>query len=156
MFVSSYTTHIQTNNSQKVTKQEFNKEASSSKSFSSQLSQALPQNSSHEKPSIPVDYISKALVLNNKQELENKKSTDTTQDNLEKFTLRSSLQSAKEAYEGNSKMFSLVTVPKIALNQTPSVENTLPPEPKDIKELHMRHQMVNTYISNDNYYRVTA
>ena len=158
MFVSSYSTHIQTSNSDKVAKQQqLDKRESNAKSFSEKLS-STSQPRSFKTSNIPVDYISKGLVLNNKQELENKQNNtkNETKNNLNKFTTKNSLINAKNAYEGNSKMFSLFTIPNIALNQTPSVEQTLPKEPQDIKELNMRHKMVNTYLANDNYYKVTA
>ena len=53
-------------------------------------------------------------------------------------------------------MFSLFQKPHATLDQTPKLENTIPKEPSDIKELNMRHKMVNTYIANDNYYKITA
>lgn len=157
MFVSSYNTHIQTSNSEKTAKQRFEKQESDAKSFSSKLS-SNSQISSLQSSSIPVDYILKGLVLNNKQELENKKNNtkDELKSDINKFTKRNSLINAKASYEGNSKMFSLFQVPSTTLNQTVLPENTLPKEPQDIKELNLRHKMVNTYISNDSYYKVTA
>ncbi len=157
MFVSSYSTHINTNNSQKVSKQEFERQEADAKAFSSKLS-AASQTPSLKNSSIPVNYISQSLVLNNKQELQKKQDDikDTKKDDLHKFTQSNSVINAKSAYEGNAKMFSLFKIPAVALNQTPSIENTLPKEPQDIRELNMRHKMLNTYIANDNYYRVTA
>ncbi|MDQ7059897.1 MAG: hypothetical protein Q9M43_01665 [Sulfurimonas sp.] len=105
-----------------------------------------------------VDYISTKAVLRNKQVLDKaqNKVQETTQENVKNFTQQNSLINSKGAYEGNSKMFSLFKLPSTSLNQTPSFEKTLPQEPKEVKELNMRHKMVNTYIANDNYYKVTA
>ena len=157
MFISSYNTHVQINNSEKLSKERFERQNAAEKSFSSKLASTI-QPSTLKSPSTPVDYISKGLVLNNKLELENQKNgiKDSKKNNLDNFTLKSSLLNAKTAYEGNTKMFSLVKIPNVALNQTPSFEMSLPKEPQEIKELHARHKMINTYIANENYYRVTA
>ena len=117
----------------------------------------MPVNTS-QTSSIPIDYISKNVVLHNKQELEKQQSKlkDSTEEKVSRFSGKNSMINAKSAYERNAKMFSLFNIPQVALNQTPSLQNSLPTEPMDIKELNMRHTMVNTYIANDNYYKVTA
>ncbi len=155
MFVSSYSTHIQTNNSDKVTKQALEK--SYTESFSSKIPSKV-QTSSVINSNIPINYISQSLVLNNKQNLEDKKNEvkDKIKNDVNKFSKRNSLLNAKKSYEVNAKRFSLLSIPNITLNQTPLTQNTLPKEPQEIKELNLRHKMLNTYIANDKYFKVSA
>ena len=167
MFVSSYSTYIQTNTSDRAAKQRVGKPSLESQSFSSKLTQAT-SSPTLINTALPVDYISKSQVLNNKLELDYQKdklkesknnSFSTTKEFTSKLSAQSSLVSAQSAYESNSKIFSLYQKPHATLNQTPDIEKTLPKEPKEIqeiKELNMRHKMVNTYIANDSYYKITA
>ena len=160
MFVSSYSTYIQPNTSDKANRQRVEKPDNKSKSFESSLDKNLSA-TDFKSSNLPIDYVSNNKVLRNKQFLEGQSQQfSETQDNLKKFTnkfiTQNSLINAKDAYENNSKMFSLFKKPHATLNQTPNIENTLPKEPQDIKELNMRNLMVNTYISNDNYYKITA
>ena len=157
MFVSSYNTYIQTNTSDKVARQRTEQTENKSKSFGSKLSQTVSSIDS-KTSNLPVNYISTNQVLNNKQEIDEKQNTlvNTTKNLTNKFTSQNSLINAKNAYENNSKMFSLFQKPHATLDQTPSIKNTLPEEPMDVKESNLRHKMVNTYIDNDNYYKITA
>ena len=75
---------------------------------------------------------------------------------ISKFNGKNSLMNLNTSYTSNSTMFSLMRKPHTSFDQTPNIEKTLPQEPKDIKELNMRHKMVNTYVANENYYKVTA
>jgi hypothetical protein len=167
MFVSSYSTYIQTNNSNKDAKQRVEKLDTKTQPLSTKINATLSQ-AIYKTPNIPVNYISQAQVNNNKKEIElqNRKLTDPNQEKkdntkklIDKFNIKNSLINAQVSYTANSKMFSLIKKPHVAFNQTPSIENSLPKKPKevkDIRELNLRHKMVNTYIANDNYYKVTA
>lgn len=157
MFVSSYSTFIQTNTTQKVAKDRVENSRIEPSSFNKILSKEIPA-TNIKSVQLPVDYISKSVVLNNKQELEKQqnKQIDSQKNSLSAFTGQNSLINAKSAYESNSKMFSLLKIPTTTLHQTPSLDSTLPAEPREMKELNMRHKMVNTYLANDNYYKVTA
>jgi len=53
-------------------------------------------------------------------------------------------------------MFSLLVKPKQTINQTPKIDQKMPIEAQDAKESVIRSTMVNAYIANDNYYRITA
>ena len=164
MFVSSYNTYIHTNASDKSAKQRFEKADVDSKSFNSELKK--DDSSVHFKnPNLPIDYIAKSQVLNNKYELEAQKQQfeeqiprdlNKTKDTINKFSGQNSLLNAKNAYENNSKMFSLIKIPHSTLDQTPKVDKEMPKKAQEAKELSMRHLMVNTYIANDNYYQITA
>ena len=157
MFVSSYSTYIQTDTSDKINKQRVYKADSETKAFDSKLKENT-SSIDFKKSNLPVDYISKKQVLSNKQQLNTSENSfqKKTKNLINKFTLQNSLINVNTAYTSNSKMFSLLKKPHAILDQTPNIHNTLPKEPMDIKELNMRHIMVNTYIANDNYYKVTA
>lgn len=164
MFVSSYSTYINTNASDKAAKQRYDKSGAESKSFDSELSK---KNSSlsFKSSNLPIDYISKSQFLHNKQELEfqkqqlqepQNKTLNQTKEMMNKFSGQNSLLSAKSAYESNSKMFSLFQKPHATLDQTPKTDKKLPLKTQEAKENNLRHLMVNTYIANDKYYQVTA
>lgn len=160
MFVSSYSTYIHAKTPDKVAKQQNERVDFDAKSFPKLLSKELPS-TSLKTQNLPIDYISKNTVLHNKQELDkqqNKSSQtiETAKSTLLKFTGQNTLINAQSAYTSNAKMFSLFKLPNTPLNQTVSLENTLPKEPREIKEFNMRQTMVNTYTANDNYYKVTA
>ncbi|MCD4668509.1 MAG: hypothetical protein K8R44_08010 [Sulfurimonas sp.] len=157
MFVSSYSTYVPTNTSDKVAKQKVYKADDKLKAFDSALKEDT-SNIDFKKSNLPVDYISKKQVLHNKQQLNivENSSQRKTKNLTKKFDLQNSLINADSAYKSNLKMFSLLKKPHATIDQTPNIQNTLPKEPMDIKELNMRHIMVNTYIANDNYYKVTA
>lgn len=157
MFVSSYNTYINTNNSNKNTKTNVEKENLNTKSFNSQLLSKTKTQIVNQ-PAVPVDYISKSLVFSNKQQVEQQlsKSPDQTKSKIDKFKGQSTLISAKDAYTSNSKMFSLFIEPHATMSQTPKIDSSLPDNLKELKEQTIRHQMVNTYIENDTYYKITA
>ena len=155
MFVSSYSTYVSANHADKLKKKK--KSSSASKSFATKLEQ--PTSSNFQKaPSNPVNNQYSKNTFSVQQKIYNQQHQTNTQveQNLNKFNGKNSLINAQNAYVSNSKMFSLIKTPNITLNQTPSLDNTLPKEPKDIKELNMRHKMVNAYIANDTYYKITA
>ena len=157
MFVSSYNTYIQTNSSDKISKEKIEKPKLGQDSFSSKLNEVSSE-LGVKTSSIPINFLSQKQILHNKQEIvfQQDKLQRSIKENVDKFKNQNILVNSKSAYESNTKMFSLFRIPQVALNQTPSIDNTLPKEPRDIKELNMRHKMVNTYMSNDNYYKITA
>ena len=53
-------------------------------------------------------------------------------------------------------MFPIIKKPAFTLSQTPKIDEKLPLDVQEAKEKTLRHTMLNTYISNDNYYRITA
>jgi hypothetical protein len=164
MFVSSYNTYIRTDSSQKLNKQSSNKEEtkhSTSSVVANKNIDFIDLNNSN----IPINYISKSNIINNKMELESQNqkleenfnpNENTTKELVDKFSTQNTLLNLKNSYADNSTMFSLIKKPQKALNQIPNLDKTLPYEPHEIKEFNMRQKMINTYISNDNYYKVTA
>ena len=164
MFVSSYNTYVQTDTSLKNSKQRLEKGDSGSSSFNEKLTQKTPfTNLSNS--NIPIDYISKSQAHANKQELEFQKeqlkspdntSSKETKNTLNTFSAHNSLTSAKNAYENTNKVYSVFPKQSLSIDQTPKMDKNLPQEAQEAKELTMRHTMVNTYISNDKYYQITA
>jgi len=169
MFVSSYNTYISTVATNKHTRE---KEVDS-KSSTSQSSKVfeIPKTELQALSNLPVDYILKSKTFNNKLELKrqefelaNPQKQDSPQTQVKnnsqitsflskEFLFTKTILSAKKAYEDNSKTFSLIKVPGNTQDQTPKIDTRLP---IDEQELQMRHTMVNTYIDNDRYYKVTA
>lgn len=163
MFVSSYNTYIQTNTSDKVTKQK-DQTSKSEPSFSSKFLEQ-PKLEPVIVSTLPVDYVNKAKSFNNKLEMKRQEEAlkNPNNDNASKskeltkeFTSRKTLQNAQTAYEDNSKMFSLYKKPHHSLDQTPSTDTNLPENIQKLKEQNMRRTMVNTYLQNDRYYQITA
>jgi hypothetical protein len=164
VFVSSYNTYVQTDSSVKDAKQKLQKPNSSSDSFAQKLAQKTPTANFTSSP-IPAEFISKNQANINKQNLEfQKEQTKNPQDvsakeikeTLKKFSANNSLTSAKNAYENSNKMYFLFPKQAISIDQTPKMDKNLPQEAYEAKELNMRHKMVNTYVSNDKYYQITA
>ena len=151
MFISSYSTYVGTDVVNKSNNYRDDTLKNSPNSFSNELSK-----SSVLKPYInkdlPIDYISNYKSFNNQQKLHEQLQT---QDELKvkKLTL---LSSAKVAYEDNSKIFQLIRKPALTLSQPSKIDEKEPKELKEAKEKNLRHVMVNTYLSNDKYFQITA
>ena len=164
MFVSSYNTYVQTDSSVKANRQRLEKTNSNSDAFAQKLAQKTPALNFTNSP-IPTEFISKNQAHTNKQELdfqkEQLKNPDTSsakeaQETLSKFSATNSLTSAKNAYENTNKIHSVFSTQSLSIDQTPKMDKNLPIEAQNAKELAMKHKMVNTYISNDKYYQITA
>ncbi|MCK9491476.1 MAG: hypothetical protein M0Q24_05250 [Sulfurimonas sp.] len=151
MFVSSYNTYITTNPTDKTSAQKIEKRSSSSESFESRLKEYAPLESKNAQ-NLPINYISNYKAFSNKQKMQDGLLDKETQ----KFSKINTLNSAKEAYSQNSKPFSLFLEPKITQSQTPQIDKTLPSDLQSAQEKQLRHTMVNTYLANDSYYKITA
>ncbi|MCX6051987.1 MAG: hypothetical protein NTZ60_05680 [Campylobacterales bacterium] len=163
MFVSSYSTYIQTNASDRPAK---TKESVSSNntSFSSKLL-AQPSLDLDSASDLPIDYVYRAKSFNTKLELQRQEEAFKNPENefvskskelTKEFMGNKTLQNAKSAYEDNSKIFSLIRMPRHPLDQTPQTDTRLPENVQKLQEQNMRHIMVNTYAQNDKYYKITA
>lgn len=159
MFVSSYSTYISTNSSDKTDKQG----SQTTKDFSKLTAKAqeIPDTQLFNSK-IPIDYISKSKTFNNKLEVQlqqhqlqnlNTKEIAKTKNIVTEFSNYSSLKNAKQAYTDNAKIFSLFKMPQITLDQAPKIDKKAP---VDVQEKNLRNLMVNTYIQNDKYYQLTA
>ena len=164
MFVSSYNTYVQTDSSVKDSRQRLEKTNSSSDAFGQKLAQKTPDLNFINSP-IPNEFISKNQAHANKQEIEFQKdqlknpqnsSTKEIKETLNKFSASNSVTSAKNAYENTNKLYSVFSKQSFSIDQTPKMDKNLPSQAHEAKELSMRSQMVNTYISNDKYYQITA
>lgn len=149
MFVSSYNTYITTNPSDKSSTQRLEKRSTSSESFESQLKDDTPIESKNTQ-NLPINYISNYKAFSNKQKMQENFIDRESQ----KFSKINTLNSAKEAYDENSKLF--VVEPKITQNQTSYIDKIIPSELESAQESQLRHTMVNTYLANDKYYQITA
>jgi len=151
MYISSYNTYITTNstdNREKVKSEETSKKSSLfSKKLSSQETKLIDENSN-----LPVNYISKYKVLNNRQRLQD----ETLNNQRTKFSKVKALVTSKTAYSNASKIFPILFKTAITINQTPQIDKKMSKNTQDAKEQILKHTMVNTYIANDNYYKITA
>jgi hypothetical protein len=156
MFVSSYNTYVDTSSSRRVQndRQENSKKADDS--FSSKYRQTAPQESlqSQTQSKLPLNYISNYKSLSTKQQIEQQAASQNNEQS--KFTKVSAQTNAKTAYEDNSRMFSFLVKPKVPLDLTPKIDKKLPEEAMKGKESALKTEMLNTYIANDNYYKITA
>jgi len=146
MFVSSYSTYIDTITNRRVDNKKSNPASKPAESFESKLLQTPSHSDVILSKKLPLNYISNYKALYNRQQLEERELQKTPV--KMKFSKLSSLASAQKSYSENSQMFSLFIKPKTTLNQTPKVEKN--------QENIMRAAMINTYIANDRYYTITA
>jgi len=152
MYVSSYSTFINTSSSDRVQREREEPKREGKSSFASNLvkpSTKLLGNSA----SLPINYVSNYKVLNNQQKLQ-----QDTQQNMEKmkFSKIKAFDSAKNPYTDNTKLFSLLIKPSATLDQTPKIDKKMPQNAQEAKEKFLRNEMINAYVSNDSYYRITA
>ena len=157
MFVSSFSTYITNNTSNRAAKTTANTEDEKSSSFTHNLSKNTKQTPLL-KQSTSINYISQGKAQYNKQMIEisqksmqNSKNNDfkTANKTRNSFSSNASIKSAKVAYVDNSKMFSIVAKPKISINtQTISGDKYTQEKAK--------YSAINTYISNDKYFQITA
>jgi hypothetical protein len=164
MFISSYSTYIQNSTSNKTNRV---KEPDYSKSDKFDLQR-------YEQPTqelatikfLPIDYIQQNRSFSSKLELLNFQAANQKNENelnkpekkskAEEFKNFKTLSNAKTAYTDNSKMFSLLRKPQVPLDQTPHIDDRLPQDIQALKEQNMRRTMLNTYVANDIYYKITA
>lgn len=157
MFVSSYTTYINPSVSEKNTKEKLDaaqESFSRYESKSSILEKKVPQNLVTQNKQLPLDYISNYKVVNNQQRL--LKESEASAGEKSKFTKISTLQKAQDAYVQNSSFFTLLKKPKATIDQTPHFDLSTPSELRDAQRNILKSKMLNTYIANDNYYKITA
>ena len=157
MFVSSYSTYIDTTTTKKVQNQRDESSKEVRPSFTSKLEQALPKDVLTGKQ-LPLNYISNYKALNTRQRLDQQLEKKEMSQNVAKmkFSKINAQGSAKVSYAQNSQMFSLLAKPKATLDQTPRADRNLPQPAQENQKGFQRAAMVNTYISNDRYYQVTA
>jgi len=136
------------------TKAEISKQTNSKKEpfFLSEAASNEPAFAPRDEKSLPIDYVSSYKSFQNQQKLQEQLQGQDS------FTLKglNTLANAKNAYEESAKKFSLAKKPTFALDLTPKIDITMPQETKEAKVKTLRQTMVNTYLANDRYYRITA
>ncbi|OHE06010.1 MAG: hypothetical protein A2513_01525 [Sulfurimonas sp. RIFOXYD12_FULL_33_39] len=151
MFVSSYNTYIGNDTSTKTNSFKNGDVKEKKDAFSDELSK-LSGLKSHTDKTLPIDYVSNYKSFNTQQKLQEKLQNQSGFE-LKKLNI---INNAKVAYEENTKMFSQLKKPIVALNLTPKIDERLPRDIKDAKEKSLRHLMVNTYLANNKYFEITA
>ncbi len=156
MFVSSYSTYLHTNTTDKNAKKVGSSESTSNKSFNvKNLDDS--QNTTRTLVNTPVNHQSNHQFLRTKAKIQQQAEQDNQTNQTTKFKTMNSQIKASSAYTANSTMFSLIPKNKLTLkHNTQAINQNLPQEIKDIKESFLKIKMVNTYISNNNYYQITA
>ena len=139
MFVSSYNTYLST----AATETKRPQKKSTDFTLEQDKSTKTPLQKSELDSKLPLNYVSQFKVLNNQQKLKE----NTPQAQKSKFTKVNLLKTAKNAYADNATMFPLVRETKIAIGS---------PSSKLPATSGTKLNAVNTYIVNDNYYKVTA
>jgi hypothetical protein len=153
MFVSSYNTYISTDTSNKSQRERVDTSKERKSSFDTKLLNNDSKNIVATNNKLPLSYISNYKALSNQQKLQE----DLNQNFAKtKFTKINKINNALSAYMENSTMFPLLQKPKLTLNQTLKTDKKLPQDTQKAKESIIRRDMINTYIANDNYYKITA
>jgi len=164
VFVSSYSTYVASNTSDKTLKVNTEREKEGKSSFSSKLLSASKVNTKAFN-SFPVDYVITNKTFGNKQQLEfqqqaieNRETNDSTNTKklTEIFSKQNLLLDAVSSYSANTKMFSLRQKPQATISQTPIINTKQPTENQELQVNNLRHIMVNTYQENDKYYQAIA
>ncbi len=151
MFVSSYTTYVSANTSDKINQKHIDNKKDESKLFATKLLETQVQKL-HTNKNLPIDYVHNYKSFNNQQKLQE---GIKTPDEI-KFQKAKDMKNAKSAYEENSKIFSLLKKPTMTLSNINSLGNSLPQNIQEIKNKNLQNIMVNTYLENDKYYKITA
>ena len=154
MFVSSFRTYVDTSSIKRVQNDKHETTKSPTESFSSKLLQNSLNKTLVPSNTHTLDYVSNYKALRTKQQITQQEQSQSSE--KAKFTKVNAQGNAKVAYEENSKMFSFLVKPKTSLDLTPKIDKRLPEPALKVKESIMKIQMVNAYISNDNYYQITA
>lgn len=161
MFVSSYNTYVAPSSSERTSKVTQEREKESRSSFSEKLLSATAKGI-QSASNLQIDYVQSNKTLGNKQEL------DFQQQNLKNeeknslkeltniFSKQNVLNTAKDAYANNSKMFSILQEPKATITQTIESDKRQSEDIQKLQEKYLRNSMVNTYQANDKYYQITA
>ena len=146
MFVRSYMTYISPYTSTKTTPQREESSPKKTNSFSLETKKEYTSSQTNLKQvSLKESYLPSYAIF--RQQQSNK--------DLNKFEAIKNYQDAKVAYKENSFMYSLAQKPKIVIGGT-KIDLQLPKEAQEAKTSLSKKEMVNTYVENENYYRITA
>jgi len=160
MFISSYSTYLQTNNSKKTSEKNSDKDNQNISSFKQHTKKSsslfISQNNN-----IDINYISKnQSFIKQKIEFQREKLNKPNKNNnlniTQSFKGAKKLLNARQAYSDNSKFHSFLKKPKHVLNQQTKIDLNLPNTTLETQNSFAKIKMINTYISNNQYYLVTA
>lgn len=151
MFVSSFTTYTVPNITQKTqSSNSVEKEREYSSRFKDKLSFSQTnevKSESVHNHKLQLDYISTPKSLQNQYKLQQQlRNTEQT-----KYKKMQTITNAKSEYTQNSSIFPFILKPKpFTLKQTPHTST------QELKNPTLKAKMINTYIENENYYKITA
>jgi len=151
MFVSSFTTYTVPNITQKTqSSNSVEKEKEYGSRFKDRLSFSQTNESQTEliqQNKLPLDYVSTPKSLQNQYKLQQQlKDGEQT-----KYKKMQNITNAKSEYAQNSSIFPLILKPKpYVVKQHPQAST------QELKNPTLKSQMINTYIENENYYKITA
>ena len=156
MFVSTYSTYLNTNSVNKTTKEKDTLLPSKPFSLfeSENIKSTLP--SSNLLKNSMVNYLSHNKILSTKQRIYQQLEQNSTEANIKKLTNISSKINAPATYAENTKMFPLTLREQLTLKGKEPVDKNLPKDLQELKKSNLKLEMVNTYIANDKYYQLTA
>lgn len=150
MFVSSFTTYTVPTITQKAQSTTPEKEKDYGSRFKEKLSfnkNEYNKVNSENHLKLPLDYVSTPKTLQNHYRLQQ----HLKENEQIKYKKMQTLTTAKSEYIQNSTIFPLILKPKpFVLKQTqqnPQLE---------LKNSTLKAKMINTYIENENYYKITA
>ena len=149
MFISSYNTYNGISNIKKNNNNKSSEKYSSFNLYNPESTKAFKKSTLYVKP---ISYLYDSKTFNNKYRLQKQ---DNPKNQI-KFAKLTSLSDAKSAYEESSKIYSFFKTTNININQTPKIDKRLPEEIQRLKIKNLHRIMLNTYIENDNYYKITA
>jgi len=142
MFIASYATYVPTVSTAKIN-------SAKEKDFTPKTDISADKKSTPEKIETPLG-LNKTISSYNLYNKEKNRNLDLYE-KIKKF------QNAQTAYKETTQPFSSMRKPKAPQQNSFSTLNlTLPQEAKNAQESLLKTKMVNTYIENDNYYKVTA
>jgi hypothetical protein len=163
MFVSSYSTYISPNTSEKSQKtRDISRAEGATKDYKSSVSSVSQQTLVADSTKLPLSYISNYKALSNRQQFDEqlKNTAQTTKDTStsakDRFSKISAMGNAQVSYTENSKMFPIISKPKVTLNQAAPLDKKTSKDIPQNAQNTLKTQMLNTYIENDNYYKITA
>ena len=149
MFIASYNTYLNTDSINKTIKERESYSSKSSKLFENSLAKheiSTPTSLNNG----AINYISLNKILSTKERINEQLKHGSYETDLQKISTITSKMQAPAAYVANTKMFSLMI-------KHPNPSKHVDSNPlKDVEEPYIRSKMVNTYMENDKYYRITA
>jgi len=156
MYVSSYATYIHNDLKSKL---QITSAKESDNSFVKRLDKksneefSLPLRKQSIYTQLPLNYVSVYKALNNQLKLKNQTLLSDQSEVVQKSKKE---QVAQKIYSENKNMITNIAKPKPALQSFPIINTKLPLSSMNAQEKIAKIKMINTYVSNENYYRAIA